>query len=68
MPTAKAQFGEGAPATYRWQEQARDALLSEGWLGILRVIDAMRTERGSGAATGRVGRPLGYHCVRMRSG
>lgn len=40
--TAKAQFGEGVPATCRWQEQARDALLSEGWLGIARVIDAAR--------------------------
>jgi len=40
--TAKAQFGEGAPATCRWQEQARDALLSEGWHGISRVVDATR--------------------------
>ena len=40
--TAKAQFGEGSEATCRWQEKARDALLTEGWLGISQVIDASR--------------------------
>lgn len=39
---AKALFGEGTAATARWQEQARDALLAEGWPGIERVIDQAR--------------------------
>ena len=40
--TAKAQFGEGTAATYRWQDQAREALLAEGWTGIERVIEQTR--------------------------
>lgn len=39
--TAKAQFGEGTAAT-RWQDQAREALLTEGWPGIQRLIDQTR--------------------------
>ena len=44
--TAKALFGEGTPATERWRDQARDALLSDGWNGIQRVID-QRADCGS---------------------
>lgn len=39
---AKAQFGEGTAATERWQEQTRNALLTEGFPGIERVIDQAR--------------------------
>jgi len=39
---AKSQFGEGTAATERWQEQARNALLAEGFAGIERVIDQAR--------------------------
>jgi len=39
---AKAQFGEGTAATERWQEQARNALLAEGFPGIERAIDQAR--------------------------
>lgn len=40
--TAAALFGEGTPATERWRDAARDALLAEGWSGIGRVIDQAR--------------------------
>jgi hypothetical protein len=40
--TATALFGEGTPATGRWRDAARDALLAEGWSGIGRVIDQAR--------------------------
>jgi hypothetical protein len=40
---AKAQFGEAAAETPRWRDQARDALLSDGWSGIERVIHEART-------------------------
>lgn len=39
---AKAQFGEATHQTKQWQDQARDALLAEGWKGIQRVIDQTR--------------------------
>jgi hypothetical protein len=39
---AKAQFGEGTAVTERWQEQARNALLAEGFPGIERVINQTR--------------------------
>lgn len=40
--TAKALFGETTDATSRWQDQARDALLREGWPGIRRLIEQAR--------------------------
>lgn len=40
--TAKSLFGEGADATQRWRDEARHALLSEGWSGIERVMDQAR--------------------------
>jgi hypothetical protein len=39
---AKSQFGEGTETGRRWQDQARDALLTEGWPGMRRVIDQSR--------------------------
>lgn len=41
---AKAQFGEGTAAATRWQDQARDALLTTGWQGISRVIEERRAD------------------------
>jgi hypothetical protein len=40
--TAQAMFGEGTAATTRWQDQARQALLAQGWPGIERRIDQTR--------------------------
>jgi hypothetical protein len=40
--TGKIQFGEGTKETRRWQDEARDALLAEGWKGIERLIDQTR--------------------------
>jgi hypothetical protein len=35
-------FGEGEPATRRWQDQGRDALLNDGWSGISHLIESTR--------------------------
>jgi hypothetical protein len=35
----KIVFGEGTPAAARWQDKARDMLLSEGHVGMTRLID-----------------------------
>jgi hypothetical protein len=40
---AEGIFGEGSQQGHAWQEQARDALLSEGHRGIQRLIDQTRS-------------------------
>jgi hypothetical protein len=40
--TAKSLYGEGTPETKRWNEQARDTLLAEGYSGIERMIGEAR--------------------------
>jgi len=40
--TAQALYGEGSEAATGWQDQAREALLTEGWPGIERLIDQAR--------------------------
>lgn len=39
---AQAQFGAETPASRRWQDQAREALLTRGHVGITHVIDQTR--------------------------
>jgi len=41
--TAKALHGEATPETKRWNDQARDALLAQGYAGIERVIVETRS-------------------------
>lgn len=57
---AKIQFGEGSEATCRWQDQARDALLAEGWTGIERVIDATRPTAVRASQRAALGELAGY--------
>ncbi len=40
---AQALFGEGTTQAARWHERAREALLAEGYPGIERVIDQVRS-------------------------
>jgi len=39
---AKVQFGESATQAEDWRNQAREALLNDGWPGITRVMDEAR--------------------------
>lgn len=41
---AKELYGEGTPATQRWNDRARETLLTQGWPGISQLIEESRAD------------------------